>query len=162
MHALTTTPPARRCVYELAVFTRDNGMHLPGAASGKLLLLSLDWPSSLTPLKRTRLSEHEKQLITTFSCRNADCFMPRGVPVCGSNPEKQTVCLICYSHACGPHDGTDRATVLAAIREKFGSEAAFDQFVRTHLPAVLERSKREYSSNLLNVAADALERSFGV
>ena len=66
------------------------------------------------------------------------------------------------SHACGPHDGTDRATVLAAIREKFGSEAAFDQFVRTHLPAVLERSKREYSSNLLNVAADALERSFGV
>ena len=133
MHALTTTPPARRCVYELAVFTRDNGMHLPGAASGKLLLLSLDWPSSLNPFKRPRLSEHEKKLITNFSCRDADCFMPR-----------------------------DRATVLAAIREKFGSEAAFDQFVRTHLPAVLERSKREYSSNLLNVAADALERSFGV
>ena len=120
-------------MYELAVFTRDNGMHLPGTAHSKLLLLSLDWPSSLNPFKRPRLSEHEKKLITNFSCRDADCFMPR-----------------------------DRATVLAAIREKFGSEAAFDQFVRTHLPAVLERSKREYSSNLLNVAADALERSFGV
>ena len=83
-------------------------MHLPGAASGKLLLLSLDWPSSLNPMKRTRLSEHEMALITNFSCRDADCFMPR-----------------------------DRATVLEAIREKFGSEDAFDQFVRTHLPAVL-------------------------
>ena len=38
----------------------------------------------------------------------------------------------------------------------------FDQFVRTHLPVVLERSKREYSSNLLNVAAEALEKSFGM
>ena len=120
-------------MYELAVFTRDNGMHLPGAAHGKLLLLSLDWPSSLNPFKRTRLSAHEKNLIATFSCRDADCFMPR-----------------------------DRATVLGEIRQKFGNEDAFDQFVRTHLPAVLERSKREYSSNLLNVAAEALEKSFGV
>ena len=89
--------------------------------------------STLNPFKPARLSAHEKNLIATFSCRDADCFLPR-----------------------------DRATVHGEIREKFGSEAAFDEFVRTHLPAVLERSKREYSSNLLNVASDALEKSFGM
>ena len=99
----------------------------------KLLLLSLNWPSSLNPLKRRQLSARERSWFTNFSCLHARCYKP-----------------------------SDRAMLLGKIREKWGDEARFDQFVRTHLPAVLERSKREYSSNLLNVAVDALERSFGV
>ena len=80
-------------MYELAVFTRDNGMHLPGAASGKLLLLSLDWPSSFWPFKRTGLTEKEEEWITNFSCRDARCFkpadraaVPRGHPRARAHP----------------------------------------------------------------------------
>ena len=54
-----------------------------------------------------------------------------------------------------------RAFVLGAIREEFGSEDAFDHFVRTHLPAVLARSKREYQTKLLTVAQDVGDLVFG-
>eukprot|EP00286_Rhodomonas_abbreviata_P021489 CAMPEP_0181293684 /NCGR_PEP_ID=MMETSP1101-20121128/3194_1 /TAXON_ID=46948 /ORGANISM="Rhodomonas abbreviata, Strain Caron Lab Isolate" /LENGTH=908 /DNA_ID=CAMNT_0023398283 /DNA_START=100 /DNA_END=2826 /DNA_ORIENTATION=+ len=112
------------CVYELAVFTR--------AKPDGLLLLSLDWPSALHPFKRPQLSHEERELLSTFSCRQAECFLPR-----------------------------DRATVLQAIRDAFGSEERFDAYVRNELPAVLERSKAEYCSRLTHVAAESLALVFG-
>ena len=120
------------CVYELATFTHMHGMHQVDAPSGKLMLLSLDWPSSLSPFKRTGLTPKEREWITQFSCRKARCFKP-----------------------------CDRATVLQAVRDKFGSEDAFDEFVHVQLLKVLERSKREYSSKLCDVAAESFSMVFG-
>ena len=94
----SSLPPRRRCVYELAYFTHYHGMHKTDAPSSKMLLLSLDWPSSFWPFKRTGLTEKEEEWITNFSCRDARCFKP-----------------------------SDRAAVLEAIRERFGSEEQFDE-----------------------------------
>ena len=107
-------------------------MHKSDAPSGKLLLLSLKWPSSLWPFKRASVSKEEREWFANFSCRKAGCFKP-----------------------------ADRAYVLAEIRKDFGSEEAFDHFVRTNLPAVLERSKREYSGKLMAVARDVADLVFG-
>ena len=40
------------CVYELATFTKMHGMHKTDAPGGKLVLLSLSWPSRSTPSRR--------------------------------------------------------------------------------------------------------------
>ena len=48
------------CVYELATFTHMHGMHQVDAPSGKMLLLSLDWPSSFSPFKRTGLTRRSE------------------------------------------------------------------------------------------------------
>ena len=50
---------------------------------------------------------------------------------------------------------------MHAIREKFGSEEKFDEFVHVQLLKVLERSKREYSSKLWNVATESFSVVFG-
>ena len=120
------------CVYELATFTHMHGMHQVDAPSGKMLLLSLDWPSSFSPFKRTGLTQKEREWITGFRCRDAGCFKP-----------------------------SDRAIVLQAVRDKFGSEDKFDEFVHVQLLKVLERSKREYSSKLWDVAAESFSMVFG-
>jgi hypothetical protein len=120
------------CVYELATFTHMHGMHQVDAPSGKMLLLSLDWPSSFSPFKRTGLTKKEREWITGFRCRDAGCFKP-----------------------------SDRAIVLQAVRDKFGSEDKFDEFVHVQLLKVLERSKREYSSKLWDVAAESFSMVFG-
>ena len=73
-------------------------MHLTDAPSSKMLLLSLDWPSSFSPFKHTGLTNEEEEWITNFLCRDARCFKP-----------------------------SDRAAVLEAIRERFGSEEMFDK-----------------------------------
>ena len=91
-----------------------------------------DWPSSFWPCKRASVDAEELARIANFSCRKAGCFKP-----------------------------ADRAFVLNAIRESFGSEAEFDTFVRTHLPAVLAKSKREYSGKLLAVAMEVVDLVFG-
>ena len=90
-------------------------MHKEHAPTDKLILLSTDWPSSLSPAKRSTLDDDELRLLRDFSCRKAHCFKP-----------------------------IDRATVLHDIREQWGSEEAFDAFVQDELPAVLESSKRQY------------------
>ena len=51
--------------------------------------------------------------------------------------------------------------MLAAVREKFGSEAAFDTFVRTKLVEVLEESKIRYSTKAMQTMSDTLELTFG-
>ena len=100
--------------------------------SEDLLLLSLEWPSSLSICKPTALTEAELEPLRTFSCRNARCFKP-----------------------------ADRAFVLAAIRKDFGSEAAFDNFVRTTFPEVLRTSKVRYSTQLVRRAGETFELAFG-
>ena len=73
----------------------------------------------------------EAEWLRNFSCKTAHCFKP-----------------------------IDRATVLNFIRQEWGSEQAFDEFVHTHLLKVLERSKREYASQLLRVAGESFEMVF--
>ena len=51
--------------------------------------------------------------------------------------------------------------MLQAVRDKFGSEDKFDEFVHVQLLKVLERSKREYSSKLWDVAAESFPMVFG-
>ena len=98
----------------------------------KLLLLSLDWPATLDPRKTATLSAKERAMFATFSCVNACCYLPR-----------------------------DRAFVLAAIRDKWGSEEAFDAFVREELPPLFERSKARYQRRVGEVFSRALEMLFG-
>ena len=120
------------CVYELASFCQK---HRGDKLHEKLVLVSLEWPSSLSPLKAffsPGLTETERGPLTSFCCREAEAFKP-----------------------------CDRATVLAAVREKFGSEAAFDTFVRTELVKVLKESKIRYSTKAMQTMSDTLELTFG-
>ena len=48
-----------------------------------------------------------------------------------------------------------------AIREQWGSEGAFDAFVRTKLLGVMRASKAVYKRQLLNVALRSLELVMG-
>ena len=65
--------------------------------------------------REAKLSKKERELLAGYSCRKARCFLPK-----------------------------DRATVLAAIREKWGSEEAFDSFVRKEFPGLLRRGKERF------------------
>ena len=116
------------CVYELATFCR---MHTADLSS-RLLLLSIKWPSALSPFKRGALSSEEVGWLDGFRCLQAKCFKP-----------------------------ADRAMLLGRIREEWGSEAAFDTFVRTELKAVMAQSKRRYQQRILTVAGEAFELIFG-
>jgi len=116
------------CVYELATFCRQHRHSLPE----HLLLLSLEWPSTLNPLKRSELHDSERAWFERFSCRNAKCCKP-----------------------------SDRALLLAKIRSEWGSEARFDAFVRHDLLDVMRQSKRRYQGQLGAVAKVSLELVFG-
>ena len=99
---------------------------------GKLLLLGLDWPSVISPFKKTAVSDHELQSLRSFRCTEARCFKP-----------------------------SDRAYVLDAIRREWGSEEVFDKFVQEKLPHVLAQSKHNYSTRMLEVAMRNLDLLFG-
>jgi hypothetical protein len=121
-----------RCVFELATFCKK---HQGDKLHEKLLLLSPAWPSSLSPLKAffsPGLTDQEREVLAGFRCREARCFKP-----------------------------CDRATVLAAVRNDWGSEAAFDAFVQKDLVKVLEESKTRYSTRLAQVMSETLELTFG-
>ena len=98
----------------------------------RLLLLSPEWPGAFNPCKPARLSEKELAPLANFTLAEVQCAMPR-----------------------------DRAIVLDAIRREWGSEAAFEDFVRTELPKVLAASKRRYSRQVVHVAGRAFEMAFG-
>ena len=51
--------------------------------------------------------------------------------------------------------------VLEEIRRTWGSEAAFEGFVRTELPKVRAASKLRYSRQRARVAGRAFEMAFG-
>ena len=97
----------------------------------RIMILSLDWPGSLSCRKTSELDEVELQL-KDFSCRTADCFKP-----------------------------ADRATILAAIRDEWGSENEFDTFVRTELVRILENSKKAYKTKMVRTAYRSFELAFG-
>ena len=115
-------------VYELATFCKAHRTTL----RSRLLLLSLEWPSSLHPLKRGELSAREEAWLEGFSCLHAQCYKP-----------------------------SDRARLLANIRAQWGSEAAFDRFVRADLLQVLRESKALYQQRLRTIAAQSFELVFG-
>ena len=98
----------------------------------RLLLLSLDWPSALSPFKQAELTEAELAPLRSFSCLDAMCFLP-----------------------------SDRPKVLSEIEHTFGSHEAFDAFVREELPDLLRKSKVRYCGRLATVAASSLEMLLG-
>ena len=98
----------------------------------RLLLVSLEWSGVLSPLKRTELTQQERAWLADFQCSRARCAVPR-----------------------------ERQILISAVREVWGSEAAFEAFVRDKLPAVLEASKRRYSRQAQSVLLQALDRMFG-
>ena len=53
----------------------------------------------------------------------------------------------------------DQADVLAAIRKRWGTEAAFEAFVQTQLPKIFARCKRQYYGLVQNTAAETLEKA---
>jgi len=124
-------------VYELATFCK---LHHEGAFEGldeKLLLLSLEWPRSswrsllMGCIRAPVLSEDEAGMLRNFCCTNMMCSKPR-----------------------------DRAFVLQAIREQWGSETAFDQFVRDEMPGIMLASKRKYHLRHLRAMDKAFEMLF--
>ena len=98
----------------------------------RLLLLSPKWPSVFNPFKSAQLTEEELKPLTHFTLAEVQCAMPR-----------------------------DRAIVLEQIRREWGSEAAFETFVRTQLPGLLASSKRRYCRQMARVAGRAFEMAFG-
>ena len=98
----------------------------------RLLLLSPTWPSVFNPFKSAQLTKEELKPLTHFTLAEVQCAMPR-----------------------------DRAIVLEQIRREWGSEAAFETFVRTQLPVLLASSKRRYSQQMARVAGRAFEMAFG-
>ena len=62
----------RRCVFELATFCKMHQRDL----RGKLLLLSLDWSSSLNPFHSGRLTAAERAQFVDFSCLKLQCTKP--------------------------------------------------------------------------------------
>ena len=124
-------------VYELATFCRAHRDVL----RSKLVMISVEWPSSLSPLKRPSslsplkragLSAREEGWLAGFSCVNARCYKP-----------------------------SDGARLLGNIRAQWGSEGAFDTFVRTELLEVMRESKAVYEQQLWNLAAQSFELVFG-
>ena len=97
---------------------------------GKLFLASLDWDHFASAYKTAELSEEESDMLTQFSLDNVRSFKVG-----------------------------DRADVLAAIRKRWGSEAAFETFVQTQLPKVLAKCKRQYYGLVQNTAAETLEKA---
>ena len=86
----------------------------------------------MSPFKSAELSEGELQQLYEFRCQDARCFKP-----------------------------ADRAYVMAAIVEEFGSEAAFDLYVRKELPGILAECKKRYSRLLQTIGAQNLEHIAG-
>lgn len=115
-------------VYELASFCRAHR----GQLKARLLLLSLEWPSSWSPFKTAKLSADERQRLEHFSCLEAHCYKP-----------------------------ADRADLLATIRREWGSEAAFDAFVHTELLEVLAASKAQHVHKLAGVASESAQLMLG-
>ena len=128
-----------RCVYELASFCKLHQQQQQSknererqALGERLLLVSLDWPGILSPFKRAELSEGERAWLREFRCARARCAVP-----------------------------AERLIVMSAIREVWGSEAAFEAFVHGELPRVLGASKQRYSGEFVRVALRAIDTMFG-
>mmetsp|Transcript_45738 Transcript_45738/g.99563 ORF Transcript_45738/g.99563 Transcript_45738/m.99563 type:complete len:371 (-) Transcript_45738:500-1612(-) len=116
------------CVYELASFCHLHNNEL----DKRLILFSLDWPSSMSPFFSSRLTKAERQLFEGFRCSNIQCAKP-----------------------------ADRSFVMSEVRKNWGGEAEFETFVREELPQVFENSKKAYGRQLRRTAIAAFEMMFG-
>jgi len=103
-----------------------------GDLSERLLLLSVSWAPLQSLFMDPELTAEERDALRDFRCRDARCFKP-----------------------------ADRAYVLQAIRDEWGTEEAFDQYVQTELPEILAASKRAYSQRFVCVLQGNLEHMFG-
>ena len=79
-----------------------------------------------------RLNEEELKPLRTFRCRDAKTLKP-----------------------------ADRALLLAAIRKEWGSEEAFDAFVRAALPPILASNKRRFRRAMARLSGERLGVAFG-
>jgi hypothetical protein len=120
------------CVYELASFCRRYDGALHKYLEQDLVLLSKQWVSTLNPCKVADLTDEELEPILSFRCRDAETFKP-----------------------------CDRAVLLSYIRRDWGSEEAFDEFVRTELPTVLAGNKRRYTLRIGKLAEEHIDLAFG-
>jgi len=99
----------------------------------RLLLFSLEWSSSFNPFKSSKRSEEDLLCyFKDFRCCDASCFKP-----------------------------ADKGYVLGQIREEWGSEQAFDDYVRTKLPSLFAESNKKYSGQFKVVASRSLEQLLG-
>ena len=96
------------------------------------MLLSTRWGWSFTPFGNGAISDDEIAPIRTFRCRDARTLRP-----------------------------TDRALLLSYIRKEWGSEDAFDAFVRTELPLMLVHNKHRFTGQLCRIAGEHLDVAFG-
>ncbi len=118
--------------FELATYCRVH--HDQGNLADRLSFLSLKWASTwnITWLFRpVTLDQSEWEQLATYSCLDADCYMP-----------------------------ADRMVVLAFIRRTWGSEENFDNFVRTELPEILRKGKEEFMWRSLRTMNSVLELLF--
>ena len=145
----------RRCVFELATFCKMHQRDL----RGKLLLLSLDWSSSLNPFHSGRLTSAERAYFVDFSCLKLQCTKPA---------DRAFVLAQVVSFPCTSPAPAVRACQLVSptapveqVREKWGSEDEFDAFVRNELPELLETGKRRYFGQPWRVLANAFDALFG-
>ena len=76
--------------------------------------------------------DQEAKWLRNFSCETAHCFKP-----------------------------IDLATVLNFIRQEWGSEQAFDDFVHNELPSVLRASKRRYARTFRNEVFKTIDLVLG-
>jgi len=97
-----------------------------------MLLLSLEWPATWSPLKRRRLTTAEAAQLRDFSCLDASCYKP-----------------------------ADRAMLLQRIEDEWGSAAEFDTFVRTELRDVMADCKLQFHGRMARIAAESIELVLG-
>ena len=96
----------------------------------KLFLVSTEWEHFANPFKSRRLSEAELAPLRSFRLAHLKVFRP-----------------------------CDRADVIAAIVKRWGSEAAFEEFVRAELPTILAECRERYYGLLQRIAGDVLEKT---
>jgi hypothetical protein len=96
----------------------------------KLFLVSTEWEHFANPFKSRRVTEAELEPLRSFQLDNLRTFKP-----------------------------SDRADVIAAIEKRWGSEAAFEEFVRAELPIVLAECRERYYGLLPRIAGDVLEKT---
>ena len=129
------------CVYELATFCRAHSVH-------DVLFLSIDWAGQevwwkwLNPMQwvglftsnssSEQLDQRERNMLLDFRCRDAHCTRP-----------------------------VDKAVLLSKIREQWGSEMAFEAFVRNDLVKALAEGKRSFANRRRQVVAETFALLFG-
>jgi hypothetical protein len=116
--------------FELATYCKVHEFHLKDC----LFFISLKWAYTWNIMwlfRQVELNNRELAQLTTFSCLDAECYMP-----------------------------VDRVVVLCTIRKTWGSEENFDHFVRTQLPEVLRRGKEEFMWRTFRTMFNVFEMLF--